>query len=241
MTNEEENCENNAESTTRTKINLGAKTIVLCGVIAAAVVALGIFSYASTGQFTKVFSKTVSPGQTVESNITVRKYYNLTVRFRYSLNGSDLSFTDNDATVMLRDMAGNEIVKTTGVNNGKIYTTVDRLNLDMIETADAASVSSYEDVSNQTVAITLSGTKAYLTIVVAKKQGNATLAGYVLDDLTDQTVDGVNVLAFESNADPNTAVPATQDTSENGRYNLMLVADADGKTYDIYVQNYDVA
>jgi len=219
----------------------GAKTLVFCGVIAAAIVALGAFSYATTGQFTKVFSKTVVPGQTIESNITVRKYYNLTVRFRYSLNGSDLSFTDSDAAVVMRDMAGNEIASAARVVNGKIYTTIDRMNLDMIETVDTTSVGSYEDVTNQTVTITLSGTKAYLTIIVAKKQGNATLEGYVLDDLTNQPVDGVVVLAYESNADPNTAIAVTQDTSMEGRYSLELAADADGRTYDVYVENYDTA
>ena len=217
---------------------MGVKTLVLCGVIAAAVVALGAFSYATTGQFTKVFSKTVVPGQTIESNITVRKFYNLTVRFRYSLNGSDLSFSDSDGTVVLRDMTGNEIAKAVGVVTGKIYTTIDRMNLDMIETVEAKNVGSYEDVTNQTPTITLSGTKAYLTVIVAKKQGNATLEGYVLDDLTNRPVDDVVVLAYDSNADPNTAIAVTQDTSVEGRYSLGLAADADGKTYDIYVENY---
>jgi hypothetical protein len=108
----------------------------------------------------------------------------------------------------------------------------------MIETADATGMGSYGDVTNQTVTITMSGTKAYLTIVVEKKQGNGTIEGYVKDELTSQTVDGIGVFAYESNADPNTASPAAQDVSENGRYNLTLVADADGKTYDIYVSGY---
>jgi len=234
----------NEESAPRKAFNLGSswtRVAVLSVIVAASVITLGIFSYASTGQFTKVFSKTVSPGQTVESNITVRKYYNLTVRFRYSLNGSDLSFSDSDAAVTLKDVSGSEVAKLTGITNGKIYATVDRLSLDMVETADATSVSSYEDIANQTVSITLSGTKAYLTVVVAKKQGNATLAGYVIDDLTERAVDGINILAYESNADPNAASAAAQDTSVDGRYSLELVADADGKTYDIYIRDYYTA
>jgi len=237
-----EELENGNENTTDKEIfslkTTGAKIAVFIAVIAAVAIVLGVFSYATTGQLTKVFSKTVLPGQTIENNITVRKFYNLTVRFRTSVNGSDLSFTDSDATVALKDAAGKEIVKATGVVNGKIYTTIDRLNLDMIETTDATSIGSYGDVVNQAVTITLSGTKAYLTIVVEKKQGNATIAGYVTDELTSQAVDGVNVLAFENNADPNTASIVAEDTSENGRYSLMLATNADGKTYDIYVSGY---
>ena len=157
------------------------------------------------------------------------------------MNGSDLSFTDSDATVALKDAAGKELARLTGIANGKIYSTIDRLNLDMIETADTTSVGSYGDITNQAVTITLSGTKAYLTIVVEKMQGNATVAGYVTDELTSQNVDGVGVLAFESNADPTTANAAAQDISDNGRYSLTLAADADGKSYDIYVSGYSTS
>ena len=49
---------------------------------AIAIISLAISGYSLTGMFTKAFDKTLSPGESYERNITIREYYNLTVRFQ---------------------------------------------------------------------------------------------------------------------------------------------------------------
>jgi len=66
---------------TGTRMSLTVKVAVFVAVIASVAIVLGVFSYASTGQLTKVFSKTVLPGQTIENNITVRKYYIIPIHY----------------------------------------------------------------------------------------------------------------------------------------------------------------
>jgi hypothetical protein len=198
------------------------------------------FAYSSgiTGNFYKAFSKTVYPNDNIEQNITVRKYYNMTVRFRYSIDGSDLSFDDPDGIVILKD-SNQEIDRATGIKSGKIYTTEDKLQIDSIKSVELLNIEKY-DLNSSEVSITYYGTKAYLTILVVKKQGNATLQGYIIDDLTDQTLNSITVLAYDKNADINTTNPLDQSISENGRYSFDLQADSDGKGYDIYVKDYSV-
>ncbi len=200
------------------------------------------FAYSSgmTGNFYKAFSKTLSPNEIIEQNITVRKYYNLTIRFRYSVNGSDLSFSDADGSIILKNDT-DEIGRTTGITDGKIYLMKDKLQIDSIKYVDVLNVEKYNDINNQNVNITFYGTKAYLTIIVSKRQGNATLQGYLIDDLTSQSLDDVIVLAFEKDSDPYTSIPVTQVTSENGMYSLNLQTDSEGKGYDIYVKDYQVS
>ena len=200
------------------------------------------FAYSSgiTGNFYKAFSKTLSPNENVEQNITVKKYYNMTVRFRYSLDGSDLSFDDPDGTIILKD-SNQEIDRVTGIMNGKIYVTKDKLQIDSIKSAGLLNIEKYDVLNNGEVSITYYGTKAYLTVLVAKKQGNATLQGYIIDDLTNQTLNGVTVLVYDKNSDINVTDPVGQSVSENGKYSFELQADADGKDYDIYVKDYSVS
>lgn len=200
------------------------------------------FAYSSgiTGNFYKAFSKTIYPNDNIDQNITVKKYYNLTIRFRYSLDGSDLSFDDTDGTIILKDLNG-EIDRVSGIKSGKIYSLRDKLQIDSIKSVDLLNVEKYDTVNNGEVSITYYGTKAYLTVLVAKKQGNATLQGYITDDLTNQTLNGVTVLAYDKNSDINVTNPVGQSISENGKYSFDLQADADGKEYDIYVKDYSVS
>jgi hypothetical protein len=199
------------------------------------------FAYSSSisGNFYKAFTKTVTPNDVINENITIRKYYNMTIRFRYSVDGSDLVFNDSDATIILKD-SNNEISRISAVNNGKIYVPKDKLLLDSIKYVDAINLDKFEDVSFQNANITFYGNKAYLTIIVAKKQGSGTLKGYVIDELTSELVDGVSVVMFEKGADTATSMPVSQSISDDGSYSFTIQTDSDGKSYDLYVTDYQV-
>lgn len=197
------------------------------------------YSSSITGNLYKAFSKSLDPNEIAEENITVRKYYNMTIRFRYSMEGSDLSFSDDDGEIILKDSTS-EIQRVGGINKGKVYVKKDKLEIDSLKYVDVVNIDKFDDISNQQVNITFYGTKAYLTIIVSKRQGNASLQGYIIDDLTSQSLDGLTIMAFEKNSDPAIAEPVAQAVSENGRYSLTLQADSDGKSYDIYVKDYSV-
>ena len=215
-----------------------ARYIVISFLIIFAISISFAYSTGITGNFYKAFSKTLSPNENIEQNITVRKFYNMTIRFRYSLDGSDLSFDDSDGKVILKD-SNHEIDRATGIKSGKIYTTKDRLQIDSIKSVELLNIDKY-DLNSSEVSITYYGTKAYLTILVAKKQGNATLQGYIIDDLTNQSLNGITILAYNKNADINSTSSVDQSISENGKYFLSLQADADGREYDVYVKDYTV-
>jgi len=214
--------------------------IVLIAFLVISILSISLaYSSGITGNFYKAFSKSLLPDEKIEQNITVRKYYNLTIRFRYSLNGSDLSFSDDDGTVVLKNST-HEIDRTTGIRDGKIYLMKDRLQIDSIKYVDTSNIEKFETVSNQEVNVTFYGTKAYLTIIVLKRQGNATLQGYLIDDLTSQLLDDITVLAYEKDYDPYTVSPVAQSISNSGTYSLTLQTDSDGKSYDIYVKDYSI-
>lgn len=215
------------------------KSIVISFLIVSVISLSLAYSNGITGSFYKAFSKSLIPSEIVEQNITVRKYYNLTIRFRYSTDGSDLSFSDDDGTIVLKNST-HEIERINGIKNGKVYLMKDKLQIDSIKFVDTSNIEKFESVSNQEVNITFYGTKAYLTIIVSKKQGTAIVQGYLIDDLTSQTLNGITVLVFEKNSDPYTVSPVAQAVSESGRYSLTLQTDSDGKTYDIYVKDYPV-
>jgi hypothetical protein len=218
------------------------KSIVLTAFILIVIMSIS-FAYSSgiTGNFYKAFSKTLSPNEKIEQNITVKKYYNLTVRFRYSLDGSDLSFDDPDGTIIIKDSSSNQIEKITGIKGGKVYLTTDKLQIDSIKFVDISNIEKFQNINNQEMSITFYGTKTYLTILVTKMQGNATLQGYVIDELTSQILDDITVSAFEKNFDPNVTFPVAQSTTEDGKYSLSLQADADGASYDVYVKDYQIS
>lgn len=58
------------------------KKYLLIGLLGITVILLAANSYSITGLFSKAFDKTLYPGEVYEKNITVRNFYNLTVRFQ---------------------------------------------------------------------------------------------------------------------------------------------------------------
>ena len=197
-------------------------------------------SLSSTGFFSKAFSKTVQPNQVYEQNVSIRKYFNTTIRFRTSPSGSDLTFSDEDATIILKDALGNEIFRETGIVNGKNYSIQDKLDLDSLATADSLNINGYADNFNQAVNVSYIGTKAYVTILLSKAAGNATVTGFIYDELTNQNLQGITISAFNSSSDPNTSPVATNQTSTQGMYALIVPANSDGVAYDFYISDYSV-
>lgn len=215
------------------------KKYIAIGIFLIALVSLTVGSNAINGLFSKAFSKSLSPGETYERNITIRKYYDLTVRFQKQNSTSYLAFDNNSTVVVLKDEAGNEIAKASGAVNGRVYFFTEKLQLDRIKTVSAYNLGVYLDVENQEVNISYSGTKAYITVKVSYKP--SAITGYVLDDLTNQTLEGIEVLAFLDNSDPNLAEPILQNTSTSeGKYLLTFQLNS-SKALDIYVRDYVVS
>jgi hypothetical protein len=211
----------------------------LLGIAAVAVISLAVGSYSLTGLFSKAFDKTLSPGENYERNITIRKFYNLTVRFQKENSTSYLGFDNNETVVLLKDAEGNVIFNGTGVKNARMYFLAERSQIDSIRTVSAFNLGEYEDVVDQPVNISYSSTTAYVTVKVKNKP--STITGYVLDQLTNQTVEGVEVFAFANSADPATAEPISQNVSDSkGRYILNFQLN-ESKALDIYVRGYNVA
>lgn len=218
---------------------MNKKILISIFISLALTITLAVYSFGSTGLFFKAFAETVYPNRIIEKNITIRKFYNLTIRFRTSPDGSDLSFNDESTLIILKDSNKNEINRSVGVINGKAYLLMDKLRIDSIKFVDAFNVGKYANITDQEVNITFYGTKAYLTIIVTKLEGNATLTGYVFDSLTSQALANITILAFDKNSNPNETQPIAQNFSDSdGKYVLILPANSDGKSYDIYVQDY---
>jgi len=215
------------------------KKYILIGITAIAIISLAISGYSLTGLFTKAFDKTLYPGEVYEENITVRNSYNLTVRFqKESVSSSYLTFDSNDTVVVLKDVSGNEVARSTGLVNGKTYFFLSSSVLDSIKSVSALNLGEYSDVVDQQFNISFSSTTAYITIKVRYKP--SAITGYVIDELTGQAVEGVEVLAFANSANPNTDESITQNvTDTRGRYllNFQLTG---SKALDIYVKDFDV-
>jgi hypothetical protein len=214
----------------------------------AAVIGIALFAsvagltLSQTGFFSKAFSKTVQPNQIYEQNVSIRKFYNLTIRFRTSPSGSDLSFSDSDAVIVLKDFSGNEVFRAAGIVSGKNYSVQDKLDLDSIATADSSNIDGYANNLNQAVNVSYIGTKAYITIILSKASGNATVVGFIYDELTNQNLEGITISAFNSSLDPTVSVStAASQTDANGIYNLILPADSDGTSYNFYISDYSVS
>jgi hypothetical protein len=203
---------------------------------------IAVVSFSTTGFFSKAFSKTVQPNQVYQENVSIRKFYNLTIRFRTSPSGSDLAFSDSDAVIVLKDISGNEIFRATGVSSGKNYSVQDKLKLDSVATADSSNIDGYANNLNQVVNVSYIGTKAYITILLSKAGGNATVTGFVFDELTNQNLQGITISAFNSSSDPTNSVSAaTKQTDSEGIYTLILPTDSDGQSYDFYISDYSVS
>ena len=199
-------------------------------------------SFSQTGFFSKAFSKTVQPNQAYQENVSIRKYFNLTIRLRTSPSGSDLTFSDPDATIILKDALGNEVFRATGINSGKNYSLQDKLQLDSIATVNSANINGYADNFDQPVNVSYIGTKAYITIILAKAGGNAIVTGFIYDELTNQNLPVIRISAFNSSFDPTTsASTATNQTNSAGSYTLIVPTDSDGQTYDFYISDYSVS
>lgn len=204
-------------------------------------VAAGI-TFSQTGLFSKAFSKTVQPNQVYEQNVSIRKFFNLTVRFRTSPSGSDLTFSDLDAAIVLKDFSGNEIFRIAGISSGKIYAVNDKLLLDSVASADSMKIDGYADNFNQAVNVSYIGTKAYVTIILSKAGGNATVVGFIYDELTSQNLQGITISAFNSSLDPTALLAqAANQTDADGNYLLILPTDSNGQSYDFYISDYPVS
>jgi len=217
---------------------------VMVGSVLAAAALIATSSLASGFSFTgffKAFDKTLAPGEQYTHNITVRKYYNVSIRFQKENSTSYLSFDDSGSVIVLKDSAGNEVANATGVNNGRAYIKMDNIQVASVAKVYAYNISSYADVDGQPVNDTMlsfSGTSAYITVKVSYPP--ASIQGYVLDDLTDEPVGGVMVAAFSDSADVGTATAIKQSVSDaNGKY-AMSFDFADSKAFDVYVEGYDV-
>jgi len=191
--------------------------------------------------FFKAFDKTLSPGEYYERNITVRKFYNVSIRFQKENSSSYLGFDGEDSVIVLKDYSGSEIVKVVGVKNGRAYLEMTNYEMASVATISAYNISDYADVINQPVndsVLSFSGTKAYITVKVT--YAPAVIAGYVIDDLTGEFVSGVTVAAFENDAYPAVISPINQNTSDsNGRYKMIFNLDS-SNALDVYIKDYDV-
>jgi len=195
-------------------------------------------SYGISGFFSKAFDKSLGPGEQYERNITVRAYYNLTIRFQKEGSSSYLGFNDNGSSIVLLGSNGTVIRNVTGVTNGKHYVLMESNEVRSITNVSAFGISSYSDIIGQSASISYIGSNAYLTITV--NYGTASMSGYVVDDLTGGFVDGMEVLAFADSSDPQTAEAVVYSTTVNGRYMLSLDLNS-SLALDVYAKDYDVA
>lgn len=222
---------------------IGIGVFVAVALLTVASLAYGVSFTGFTGLF-KAFDKTLAPGEQYEYNITIRKYYNVSIRFqKQNINSSSyLGFDDNESVIVLKDSVGAEIARITGVKNGRAYVKLTNYELSSVAKISAYNISDYKDVADQAVnesMLSLSGTNAYITVKVSYPP--ASIAGYVVDDLTGEYVKGVAVAAFEDGANTTTTAPLKQATSDSdGRYSLTFDI-SDSKALDVYVDGYDVA
>lgn len=211
---------------------------IIIAIALTSILLFSISSYSISGFFSKAFDKSLSPGEQYERNITIRKYYNLTVRFQKEGSTSYLGFNDEDSIIVLRAGNGSVIKNVTGVINGKHYIFAESEEVRAITKASAFSIENYEDVINQSVSVSYIGTKAYITITVTYK--TASISGYIIDDLTGETVDGIHIYAFPDGSNPQTAEAIIENVSRNGKYLLTINLNS-SMPLDIYVKDYDVS
>lgn len=218
------------------------KILLICAVVFSLIVLMSVYSLSYSGFLSKAFTKTIFPGESIEENITVRKFYNMTVRFRTSLNGSDLTFDDADANISTKHVNGSQIHFLTGIISGKVYSLTDKADIDGMSSITVRGLDKYDDVVDQPVNFSFIGTKAYLTVLVSKKTGNGTISGFVFDELTGQSIGNLGVFAFDSGSNVNSTEPVSSTlTNSVGRFLMSLYSDADGKSYDVYVSDYPVS
>jgi hypothetical protein len=131
------------------------------------------------------------------------------------------------------------VFRAGGIISGKNYSLQDKLDLDSIATADSSKIDGYANNLNQAVNVSYIGTKAYITIILSKAGGNATVVGYIYDELTSQNLPGITISAYNSSIDPTmSASAATNQTDSTGNYLLIMPTDSDGQSYDFYISDY---
>ena len=205
------------------------------------ILAVAMESYGITGMFDKAFSKTLTSGEQYERNITVRKFYNTTIRFKKTINITTyLPFNGSDAVVILKGATGSEIVRLSGIENGKAYLVMDKRDLDVLSMVSVSGVADYEDVTDQLPIVSYSGTTAYITIILTQKVLPATIFGLVTDELTNQAVSGIELYAFSGGADPIASQPAVWNLTTESGYILTFNTSQLG-SYDVYVKDYSVS
>jgi len=207
------------------------------------ILGLSVSSLALTGMFSKVTTRTFQIDDSFEQNMTIRKYFNMTIKFRKFNSTSDLTIRNDNATIILKDANYKEIKRIVGMDGQAVYSTTDRLDLDKLKYASAFNLNNslkrYEDVTNQEVNVSYSGTRATIVIRVNEIiKGTAVLSGYVNDELIDQQLEGIELLAFAAGSDPAGSPVVQSSTDANGKYVLSIPTDSQGKTYDIYVKDY---
>ena len=225
--------------TTKKYLLIGIGIFAAITLLAVASFASGIGSIDFTGFF-KAFDATLSPGEDYERNITVRMYYNATVRFRKGNSTTYLKFDDSESVIVLKDAVGNEIIRMHGIENGYSYDLMNNSALAAIATVSAYNISGYEDVVDQVPVLSTVGTKAYVTVSLEEAPMPASISGYIIDDLTGAFVGEVRVLAFENDANPENTTAVTEGTSDNnGEYLLTFELDS-SKALDVYAEGYYV-
>ncbi len=186
--------------------------------------------------FFKAFDKTLYPGNNYERNITVREYYNTSVRF-VKVNGSSyLTFDDDDCIVVLKDSSGNEIFRFVGIEDGKGYDIVNNSILSKIDKVYVYNMDAYEDVMGQSPEVTSIGTKTYITVVVEERAKPVKLYGYVSDELTGELLDGIEVAVFENDADAAVSEAITSYNTSGGYYEFDFDIGG-GTAIDVYVRD----
>ncbi|MCX6820654.1 MAG: hypothetical protein NT016_01775 [Candidatus Aenigmarchaeota archaeon] len=215
---------------------------VIVGSVLAAAALVVTSSFASGTGFAgwfKAFDKTLAPGEQYVHNITVRRYYNVSIRFQKENSSSYLSFDDSSSFVSLKDAAGNEVANATGVKNGRAYIAMSNVQLASVATVNAADISGYADVAGQLVndtVLSFSGTSAYITVKV--RYPAATMSGYVTDDLTGEPVSNVAIAAFDDGADANASAALQQTASDAAGMYAMSFDLTDSLAVDVYVDGY---
>ena len=198
---------------------------------------LAVTSLSQTGMFSKAFSVSLDPGEQLEKNITIRKYYNLTIRFQKENSTSYLSFDSPDSVITLEDSSGNEIATLIGLNNARSYLKMDRQVIDKIATVSATNLGSYQDVIDQSITLSFVGTTAYATVKVTYR--GSSLSGYVIDDLTNENIPNISISVFTSGQDPNFSSPVNETKSNsNGRFSFNF-SSSQGSSFGIYTKEYE--
>lgn len=220
------------------------KKYLLIGIgVFAAIALLTVASFASGISFTgffKAFDATLSPGEYYERNITLRMFYNASVRFKKGNSSSYLKFDSSESVIILKDAEGNEILRLIGIEDGYSYDLINNSALASIATVSVYNISGYEDVMEQTPVLSTVGTKAYITVSLEVAPIPASITGYIIDDLTGGFVGDVRVLAFENDANPDNTTALAQNVSgSDGKYLLTFDLNS-SKALDVYVDGYYV-